>query len=297
MNKNSYILNSNYPSATLPVGKNGDLSLNSKEARIFGEGLSDLYCFSDPFPHIVIDNFLPIPLIEEIHKLFPEKKLDNDIFHESDYYGLHKRQVLPESCEPRIRNIFHFFNSMPILQFLEGLTTIDSLIGDPYFSGGGFHEIFTCGKLGIHTDFRINEQLHLSRRLNMIIYLNKNWTPEFGGNLELWDSEVKTKVVSIAPLFNRCVIFNTDAKSYHGHPEPLNTPNDITRKSIALYYYTASKEIYNNNPTDRTMYVSRPNDGIHIKKQVYKNWLNNKARDFLPPVFIRMILKLKHMIW
>jgi len=287
-----------YPNAMLPISidSDGGLHLDSIEARSFGEELSGSYCFAEPYPHIVINNFLPLSLIEEILELFPIEKLADDTFYESDYYGLHKRQILPESCEQRIRSIFHFFNSAPILQFLEGLTSIDSLLGDPYFHGGGFHEIFREGKLGVHADFRINEQLHLHRRLNILIYLNKNWSPDYGGNLEIWDKEMKSKVKSVMPLFNRCVIFNTDANSYHGHPDPLNTPANITRKSIALYYYTASKKVYEDTPSHGTMYASRPNDSFDIKRQVAKLWLQNHLIDWLPPVARRALSKIKRRI-
>jgi hypothetical protein len=291
-----HIKQKTYLDATLPISDDGRLYLDSKMARTFGEELSGTYCFAEPFPHIVIDNFLPLPFIEEIYSLFPTEKLADDKFYENGYSGLHKRQVLPESCEQKIRSFFHFFNSAPVLQFLEGLTTIDSLIGDPYFNGGGFHEIFKGGKLGVHADFRINEQLHLNRRINVLIYLNKNWDPDFGGNLELWDRGMKSKVDSIAPLFNRCVIFNTDADSYHGHPDPLNTPNETTRKSIALYYYTASKKIYEDTPAHSTMYVARPNDNKQIKRQAAKLRLQNYIKDWVPPVAFRGLAKLKKII-
>ena len=165
---------SRYPNTTLPISNDGNLKLDSKIARAFGKKLSSQYCLAEPFPHIVIDNFLPLDLINEILRLFPNDKQAGDNFFENDYSGLHKRQVLPENCEQRLRSIFYFFNSSPILQFLEGLTAIDSLMGDPYFTGGGFHEILRNGKLGIHADFRINDQLHLRRRINILIYLNKD---------------------------------------------------------------------------------------------------------------------------
>jgi hypothetical protein len=285
-----------FTKATLPFSNDGSELLDSKKARAFGEGLTSSYCFAEPFPHIVLDNFLPLVLIEKIYRLFPTKKLADDTFYEDDYSGLHKRQVHPESCEQELRNLFHFFNSAPILQFLEGLTTIDSLIGDPYFNGGGFHEIFSGGKLGVHADFRINEQLHLNRRINMLIYLNKNWDADFGGNLELWDRSMSSKVASISPLFNRCVIFNTDADSYHGHPDPLNTPSEITRKSIALYYYSASKKVYEDTPSHSTMYFARPSDSTLIKKQAAKLRRQNYINDWVPPVAIRGLVKLKRNI-
>ena len=104
----------NYTNATLPISADGNLHLDSKIARAFGEELSSIYCFAEPFPYIVIDNFLPQPVIEEIYSLFPTEKLADDKFYENGYTGLHKRQVLPESCEQKIRNIFHFFNSLTL---------------------------------------------------------------------------------------------------------------------------------------------------------------------------------------
>jgi hypothetical protein len=130
----------------------------------------------------------------------------------------------------------------------------------------------------------------------MLIYLNKNWNPDFGGNLELWDRQMRSKVDSIAPLFNRCVIFNTDADSYHGHPDPLNTPAEITRKSIALYYYTASKKVYEDTPAHSTMFVARPQDSSHIKRLTAKLRLQNYLKDWIPPIAYRALVQLKKII-
>ena len=279
--------------ATLPIDVADGLFLDSKLAREFGEGLSGDYCFAEPYPHIVIDNFLPDQLLEEILENFPQEKLQGDKFYDAGYRGLNKRQVHPESCNSYMRNVFNFFNSSPVLQFLEGLTTIKALMGDAHFNGGGFHEISAGGKLGIHADFRINEQLHLNRRLNMLIYLNKDWQDSYGGLLELWDKTGSRKVDGIAPIFNRCVIFNTDADSYHGHPDPLNTPPEITRKSIALYYYTASQRVYEDTPSYSTMYVARPEDPQSIKNQVLKSRRKNYLRDWLPPIVLRKVREFK----
>jgi hypothetical protein len=101
------------------------------------------------------------------------------------------------------------------------------------------HQILSGGKLAIHADSNVLAPSDVYRRINVLLYLNKNWKPEYCGNLELWDEALHGCVQSIAPLFNRLVIFGTNKKSFHGHPIPLNTPPEITRKSIALYYYTA----------------------------------------------------------
>lgn len=135
----------------------------------------------------------------------------------------------------------------------------------------------------------MNERLHLQRRLNMLIYLNKDWQPEWGGELELWDKQMQQKVRSVAPVFNRCVIFSTDADSFHGHPDGLTTPPDVTRKSIALYYYTASSRIYEEVPTASTQYHARPTDSAATKAEARKLRRYNLVKDWLPPALFRAL--------
>jgi 2OG-Fe(II) oxygenase superfamily len=279
--------------ATLPISIDDGVNLSIENAKKYGEELSGDYCFAEPFPHIVIDNFLPDTLIEKVLDNFPLEKLQNDVMFESGYAGLHKRQVMPADCNGFIRELFGFFNSIAIVQFLESLTTIPSLIPDPHFVGGGFHETSKGGKLGMHADFRINDKLHLNRRINMIIYLNKDWKDEYGGHLELWDKKMQGKVHSIAPVFNRCVIFNTDADSFHGHPDPLTTPENITRKSIALYYYTASKRIYEDSVAHSTMYKARATDDAKTKKEVSRLVFDNYLQDLTPPIFFRLFRRVR----
>jgi hypothetical protein len=218
------------------------------------------------------------------------------VVFEMGYAGLHKRQVMPADCNGFIRDMFGFFNSSPITQFLESLTTITGLIPDPYFVGGGFHETSKGGKLGIHADFRINEQLHVNRRINMIIYLNKEWDDAYGGKLELWDKKMQNAVHSIAPVYNRCVIFNTDADSFHGHPDPLLTPENVTRKSLALYYYTASKRVYEDTVSYDTMYKARSSDDAITRKEVRNTSIENYLKDLTPPVFYRILRRVRDKI-
>ena len=273
--------------SVLPMGWIEGLSLDATAARAAGAQHSAEYCFAEPFPHAVFDGFLPEPVARLALQHFPNTSLSSDRVYDMGYAGLHKRQILPEECDAPARQLFHFFNSQPMLEFLQGLTTITGLIPDPYFVGGGYHETGRGGKLGIHADFRINEQLHLHRRLNVIIYLNDSWQPEWGGALELWDREMKAKRHEIMPVFNRCVIFNTDADSFHGHPDPLQTPEGVLRRSIALYYYTASKEIYSEVPSMSTMYHARPGDDAAVQREARRLRFDEHLRQWVPPAVLR----------
>lgn len=254
----------------LPIECANGFELDFAKAREIGDSMMDDYAFAEPFPHAVIDNFLPVEMAEKILAHFPIEAKSHDKIYQKGYGGTHKRQIFPYDCDEYARSVFSFFNSATMLQFLEGITNIRGLLPDPYFSGGGLHETAKGGLLGIHADFRVNENLQLLRRVNVLIYLNKDWQEAYGGNLELWDREMKANVKSVAPIFNRCVIFNTDEDSFHGHPDPLTTPDGLTRRSIALYYYTATGIDNDSGESRHTRYVARPNDSEQVKADVRK---------------------------
>lgn len=249
--------------------------------------MSANYCFAHPFPHIAIDNFLPADSIKELGAHFPTEKLDNDAILDMGYAGHHKRQILPSACDRFCRRSFDFFNSQPLIEFLEGLTAIDGLLPDPNFFGGSFHETGRGGKLGIHAYFRINNKLHVSRRMNVIVYLNEDWLEEHNGSLKIWSRDMTTKVKTVAPIWNRCVIFNTDADSYHGHPDPLTVPEGKMRRSLAPYYYTASKTIYEEVPNCSTVYAARPDDDFGFQREEKILRRKQYLSEWAPPAVLR----------
>jgi 2OG-Fe(II) oxygenase superfamily len=257
----------------LPVHVGDGFVMDPTKAREFGARLADGYCTADPYPHIVIDNFLPASLAEAILRSFPVAKVAT-------------RQILPVECNDYVRRVFNFFNAAAMLAFLEGLTRIEGLISDPYFEGGGFHEVARGGKLGLRADFRAHRNPRLTRRLNLMIFLNKHWEEDYGGHLELWDKSANHKVQSIAPRFNRCVVFSAMKDSYHGHPEPLNVPANRTRKSMALYYYTAVEPIREATPE------------VHPTPDVPKLKIKHHFSlvEVLPPVLYRALRTMKYRI-
>lgn len=256
--------------AVLPIILDQGFSLDEDTAYQLGQARMGDYAFAEPFAHAVLDNFLPSEMTEGLLAHFPADPKAHDKVYEKGYGGTHKRQISPYDCDAHMRAAFAFFNSAQFIRFIEGITNIQGLIPDPYFSGGGLHETSTGGLLGIHADFQVNEGLQLFRRVNVLIYLNKDWQDAYGGKLELWDKAMTKKVVEVAPIFNRAVIFNTDADSFHGHPDPLTTPAHITRKSIALYYYKAQAIQNQTGESRHTLYVARPHDDDKTKADVEK---------------------------
>ncbi|MDP8567530.1 2OG-Fe(II) oxygenase [Methylophilus aquaticus] len=254
----------------LPIVMADGFTLDSRLAREIGTLLAEDYAQAHPFAHAVIDGIFPTAVTRALLAHFPADPKAHDKVYEKGYGGTHKRQISPDDCDATLRAAFALFNSAPMLQFIEALTGFKGLLPDPYFGGGGLHETSRGGLLGIHADFQVNEGLQLYRRVNMLVYLNEDWLPEYGGNLELWDRQMQARQVSVAPLFNRCVIFNTDADSFHGHPDPLTTPEGITRKSIALYYYQALPIPNETGDSRHTLYVARPEDDAVTKAQVKK---------------------------
>lgn len=261
----------------------GYLAFDREECRAYGRSLAAEYQSASPFPHIVIDNFLPEEVLRAVLADFPSN--EGRPFFDRDQERL-KFQVSPLECpSPAVRNLFAELNGEAFLTFLEELTGIDGLIADPYFVGGGLHETKRGGHLGIHADFNIHDKLKLERKLNLLVYLNEEWDPRFGGNLELWDQQMNACRKSVAPVFGRAVIFNTALDSYHGHPDPLNCPPERTRRSIATYYYRANEEGVSALPVRDTNFQRRPGHNDAADWKVRRHHLIN---DWVPPKLQRI---------
>lgn len=199
--------------------------------------LREQYVNARPFPHIVLDNLFPNEILEEVLDDFPRpeeiawRKFDNPTEKKLGYW--HENPL-----RPRIQLFLYEMSSAPLLQFLERLTGIEGLISDPYYGGAGPHQIEPGGFLKVHVDFNWHPLLKLDRRLNLLVYLNKDWKEEYGGHLELWNRDVSRCEQKVLPVFNRTVVFSTTDFSYHGHPLPLACPEGRTRKSVSFYYYS-----------------------------------------------------------
>tara|TARA_Y100000590_G_scaffold372092_1_gene434929 strand:- start:300 stop:1151 length:852 start_codon:yes stop_codon:yes gene_type:complete len=195
-----------------------------------------------PFPHCVIDNLINPELLKEISNEFQINKKNLQRFNNPNEKKLASADW--DNFGKKTIKLIEHLNGPNFIKFLELLTGIDGLVSDNYLEGGGLHQIDRGGYLKIHADFNKHSITNLDRRLNVLLFLNEKWLSEWGGDFEIWSKDAKRCEKKISPIFNRMVIFSTTDYSYHGHPDPLNCPNEISRKSIALYYYTSGRPSY-----------------------------------------------------
>jgi Rps23 Pro-64 3,4-dihydroxylase Tpa1-like proline 4-hydroxylase len=217
--------------------------------------LRDRYTSAEPFPHIALDGLFDDAVLDGVLREFPGpdqmrwRTFDSPMEKKLGYY--HETSTISDT----VRAFLNDMNSFEMLLWLEALTGIEGLIPDPYFGGGGLHQIEPGGFLKIHADFNVHPKLKLDRRLNMLVYLNRDWRDEYGGHLELWDRDKSTCREKILPLFNRTVIFSTTDTSFHGHPHPLTSPPGTSRKSVSLYYYTAGRPESERSAPHDTLFI------------------------------------------
>jgi Rps23 Pro-64 3,4-dihydroxylase Tpa1-like proline 4-hydroxylase len=262
----------------LPLARMSELAGPAREA----------YLSARPFPHIVLDDFFDPTLLDEVLGEFPQpgairwQRFDND-------REIKLASAAEASFGPVTRLLLYHLNSITFLEFLSQVTGIANLIPDPSFAGGGLHQIVPGGKLGVHADFNKHGAYGLDRRLNLLLYLNKDWREEYGGHLQLWDREMTRCEARVTPLFNRVMIFSTTDFSYHGHPDPLSCPEGMTRKSLALYYFTNGRPAEELSGEHSTLFRARDAADFRPTTRQRLRWL---ASDLLPPILARRLRRL-----
>ncbi len=215
---------------------------------------------AQPFRHIVIDGFLRGDVAESLEAAFPPPT--SECWNR--YHNPFERKLACNSLDrlpDAVVDALGYFNSEAFRGVLGGIVGIDDLLPDPSYFGGGLHCIETGGKLDVHVDHSLHPKLGLERRINLIVYLNRDWKEEWGGCLEFWDGESGKPTQrrrSIVPQYNRAVVFETHDRSFHGHPDPLRCPTERLRKSMAVYYFSEPRS--SASARKRAQFFPRPGD-------------------------------------
>ena len=243
-----------------------------------GKENHDSYVNAEPFAHGYYDDVFDPDVLDAVIGEFEGSKE----WHEFETKYEKKFQMSDDvQMGPVTRSLIYHLNSAPFIDFLEDLTGIKGLIPDPFLAGGGLHQIPRGGKLGIHVDFNQYKKINAYRRVNVLVYLNKDWEEEFGGHLELWKDKQGTSRKKLLPLFNRMAIFSTVSNSYHGHPEPLNCPPDRFRRSLALYYYTAGDMGGQRAKEHSTIFISDQGKEEELGKVTFLDRVKNKIKKII----------------
>lgn len=221
---------------------------------------------AEPFPWVCIDDFLEPELARELARSYPAYEVAArqgrtfDAVNEKRKVQITDREQFSEP----VRRLADYCATPEFRSVLSEITGIPNLLWDEGFSGGGMHQTAAHGTLDVHIDFNRLES-GLYRRVNLLLYLNEEWDPNWGGRLELWDSDVRRRHQAFVPILNRCVIFETSERSFHG-VEALTCPPSAVRRSFALYYYTREAPSDADGQLHSTVFRARPDE--HLKRYV-----------------------------
>lgn len=216
---------------------------------------------AEPFPYVCIDHFLDDEFAEQVLAAFPSIEEAAKIGRAFSAVN-EKGKIQVTDSTKFARPIAELNRALAAPEFLDVLSDVfrmPDLLADDELVGGGIHQTGSRGHLDVHVDFNYIEERQLHRRLNILVYFNKDWKPEWGGNIELWDKDVKVCHHSFSPIFNRCVIFETSDISYHGVTS-VQCPGDRARKSFAAYYYTREAPSHWTGEVHSTNFKARPDE-------------------------------------
>jgi 2OG-Fe(II) oxygenase superfamily len=242
------------------------------------------YRNAKPFPHVVLDGLFfessLEPMLSEIGDMSGEQWVNVDRDPRERTVRMRSAAEMREAGA----HIVGIVHSAAFLYFLTEITGIRQLLPDPYLQGGGFAVMRRGDYFDVHADRSVAYETGLTRRVAMIIYLNKAWQPEYHGELELWSPGGKRAEVSVEPLFNRTIFFEVAYPNFHGVPAPLACPSDRTRQSFIVYYHTAGTNQLPGVKPHTTIFAPR----LYGTSRAA---LRSLVRDISPPFLIRLFRK------
>lgn len=225
------------------------------------EQLRQEFATAKPFPFVKIENFLEPSAAREIAASYPS--FDEALGQGRTFTTVNERKKVqitkPDLFPAPVARLNDLLASPQFLSDLSYITAMPNLLADAELVGGGMHITGPGGRLDVHIDFNYMEDRKLHRRLNLLLYLNPTWEEMWGGDIQLWDKDVKHCEASFTPSFNRCVIFETNEISNHG-VVPVSPSAPIPRQSFAAYYYTREAPSHWTGVVHSTIFKARPDE-------------------------------------
>jgi 2OG-Fe(II) oxygenase superfamily len=271
-----------------------DFSADSRALKLLLEkirlpaGIQELhasYANAKPFPHVVIDNMFSPELLDSLLPEIAGMERDQWKNVEQDPRERTARMRSAAEMGPAGTNLLSIVHSAGFLYFLSEVTGIWQLLPDPYLLGAGYASMRRGDYFNVHSDRNVAYDTGLHRRLAMIVFLNKDWKPEYHGQLELWNHQATSCDARVDPVFNRTALFEVADPNYHGVPVPLACPADRSRQSFILYYHTAALDGQSEVKPHTSVFAPR----LHGTNRL--TW-RSLLRDVTPPVMTRALRKL-----
>ena len=227
------------------------------------ESLRTKFRSAQPFPHMVIDNFLAPGAAEEIARSYPTFEQASAQGFVFNFVNEQRKVQITDSKKfpDPVRRLNDAISAPAFLADLEYITGIPRILADEQLAGGGMHVTGSGGRLDVHVDFNLIEDRRLFRRLNILLYLNPVWNEAWGGHIELWDKTVHNCLYRCVPALNRCLVFETSDISYHGVAR-VTAPANIARQSFAAYYYTREAPAGWTGTVHSTIFRARPDEKL-----------------------------------
>jgi hypothetical protein len=239
---------------------------------------------ANPCKHILLDDFFTEEVANELYENFPSfesLKVVRKSLNENKREDYHF-----EKWHPTFTKVRDTFTSPEMGDFMSKISGIEGLFTNTDSLGQGIHQGGVGSFLDVHIDVNVNVGKKLWRRINLLIYLNKNWKPEYGGDVELWNKEMTECVVKYPPMFNKAVIFLTDENSPHGYSK-LNIPEGESRKSYYAYFFTPLEEgvVYKDS-----RFLNRPDDSVGKKvATTLKEHIKIKVKQLLSKLGVKSL--------
>lgn len=223
--------------------------------------------------HAVIDNLLPEEICKEAYKTFPPNA---EGFYHLDTFREKKHTSANLDKYPLLREITNALNDATVVKRIAEITGMPTIQPDPSLYAGGVTMMLNGDFLNPHIDNSHNAKRSMYRRINLLYYLNPDWSLEKGGNLELWTDkrDVPTTLVSSE---NRLVLMETNKHSYHS-VSPVKSENP--RCCVSVYYFSPDSP-EKNNYFHITAFYGRPNE--MLKRLVAP--IDNSLRGIVAKVF------------
>jgi hypothetical protein len=225
--------------------------------------LKTRFAGATPYPHAVIESFLDDTFAREVADSYPSFEQAEQMGRQFKAVNEYKKiQITDASIFPdAVKRLNEALGSPEFLATLEEITKIPGLLYDDELHGGGMHITGPRGRLDVHVDFNYLEPKKIYRRLNLLLYLNPVWDRSWGGAIEVWDEDVTECHAALAPALNRCLLFETSERSFHG-VEPVQCPEGVLRKSFAVYYYTREPGPSYSGKDHTTIFKARPTEPL-----------------------------------